>query len=444
LIVSLMALLVLPAQAQTVTDGTIGIGDTVEGALTANKLAQTYTLEAVGGQVVSITLRSDDFDAHLSLLDGEGNLLTRNDDTNGRNSAILSYALPPSSSYTIVAESYRNYSGGEGEVGAYTLAVTEQLTEPMEYGQLVNSELTPTETARNYVFAGQAGDVIVVSQSSTQFDAFLYLLDSSGTQLVSNDDGGGGSDALIGPFALPSTGNYTIHASSFGGTATGTFTLDLNRIEIVPITVNEDLEVEFGEGERGKYFSFDGTLGELVSITVSGDGVVNTVLSLNDPANAQIASDDDSGSGPNPEIFQQSLTLTGSYTVALQVINGRAGNVTIRVDRLPPPSLDSGAQTITFNEAQVLRAVTFTANAGETVRLNIRATSVVDLTKVESPELSITLLQGQATVATADATFITDLNFSFTTATSGLVVVQIEDSSGSGLAYEVSLERGVE
>ena len=112
--------------------------------------------------------------------------------------------------------------------------------------------------------------------------------------------------------------------------------------------------------------------------------------------------------------------------------------------RLPPPSLNSGAQTITFNETQVLRAVTFTANAGETVRLNIRATSVVDLTKVESPELSITLLQGQATVATADATFITDLNFSFTTATSGLVVVQVEDSSGSGLAYEVSLERAVE
>ncbi len=82
-----------------------------------------------------------------------------------------------------------------------------------------------------YTFSGAAGQRVAIAQSSTAFDTYLQLIGPSGTVIASNDDGGGGTNSRIPPgtgyITLPSTGTYTIEASSFTVNATGAYTLSL-------------------------------------------------------------------------------------------------------------------------------------------------------------------------------------------------------------------------
>ncbi|MFN8564099.1 MAG: PPC domain-containing protein [Anaerolineae bacterium] len=435
LIGSLLVLFTLPAQAQ---GESIAPGDTVEGTLTADQPSQTYTLDAEAGQAVNISLSSDDFDAYLSLLDDHDNVLAENDDNSGTDSAILSFVLPQASSYSILVESYGQHNNGGAETGAFTLSVTEQQVSRIEYSQVVNDELTTSETSKDYVFTGQEGDVIIITESSDAFDSYLYLLDSNGSQLMTNDDSGGSLNSAIGPYTLPATGSYTIRASSLNGDTPGSFTLTLNKTEVAPISYGDSVELSLTPSDQAMYFTFEGTSGDMVSVSADSDGTIDTSLTLNDPYNSQIVTDEDSGSGFDPEIYQQVLSTSGTYTIVLQAVNPGTGKVTLTLKNTPPPSLDEGVQTVSFSDSQYTRAVTFTAQAGETVRLNLHTLN----DGTGSP--SITVTQGGNTIASASGSTISDLNVGFVTPEDGDVSVQITDYSYSNLSYEVSLAHASE
>jgi hypothetical protein len=108
----------------------------------------------------------------------------------------------------------------------------------ISYGQTVNGTLASTDCLLDggkyydaYTFSGTAGQQIAVSMSSSAFDTFLYLLSPTGSLVASDDDGGGGVNSRIPPgsgyLTLPSTGTYTIRASSFAEGATGSYSLTL-------------------------------------------------------------------------------------------------------------------------------------------------------------------------------------------------------------------------
>lgn len=445
LLLSMVAVFALPAFAQdetpeaTTGGSSIAIGDTVTGELTEDAPRLSYTLEAEDDAVVNISLTSDIFDTYLSVEDAEGSTLATNDDASGTNSMITGFSVDAGEVYTIIAESYSSHNRNTPEAGEFTLSIAEQSISRIEYTQEVNGELSTSEPTLDYVFTGQEGDVIIISQTSTDMDSYVYLLDSSGSEIAYNDDGGGNSNSLIGPFTLPSTGSYTVRASSYSGDGTGSFTLTVNKIDLAPIEVGEDVEINFTEQDTIKYFTFEATTGDTVSISADSDGEFDTDLVLNDIYNYQVASDADGGSGPDPEIFQQSLSQTGTYTIVLTAVNPGEGKVTLTVTRTPPPSLDDGVQTISFSSSQYTRALTFTAEGGESVRLSL---NVTDDGMTGSP--SITLTQDGTTVASISASYVSDVEFSFTPSTDGEVVVQITDYSYDSVSYEVALGQNAE
>ncbi len=99
-------------------DDTIAFGDTVTGTLNQSQDAWTFTANA--GQIVTISMESDDFDTYLELYAPDGIQATRDDDGGtGRNSFIDGFRLPVSGTYTIVARSFGNRG-----VGDYTLTLT--------------------------------------------------------------------------------------------------------------------------------------------------------------------------------------------------------------------------------------------------------------------------------------------------------------------------------
>ncbi len=106
------------------------------------------------------------------------------------------------------------------------LAGTDCARTPIAHNQFINAALDPGDCAAEagvnrdlYAFSGTAGSPVAILMSSSDFDAFLYLLDPNGRIIAFDDNGGGGTNARIpasGNLILPLTGSYTILATKSG------------------------------------------------------------------------------------------------------------------------------------------------------------------------------------------------------------------------------------
>ncbi|HWT02319.1 MAG TPA: Calx-beta domain-containing protein [Pyrinomonadaceae bacterium] len=102
-------------------------------------------------------------------------------------------------------------------------------------GSLTTSDCIFTGTTRYvdvYGFSGTAGQRVAVSMSSSAFDTYLYLVDSSNQILGEDDDGADtGTNSRIpavsGFFTLPATGSYSIWATSYSQNSTGAYSISL-------------------------------------------------------------------------------------------------------------------------------------------------------------------------------------------------------------------------
>jgi len=104
---------------------------------------------------------------------------------------------------------------------------------PIEVGVSSAGTITNQQPYQAYSFQGQANDQVTIDMNadSGSLDTFLFLLDSTGNVIASNDDRAkGNTDAEITNALLPSAGAYTIvatrYAKRIGGTE-GNYTLTL-------------------------------------------------------------------------------------------------------------------------------------------------------------------------------------------------------------------------
>ncbi len=431
LIFAVGLLIVTPASAQ---DDALQPGDSIDGMLTNSNLSARFPLEGVAGEVVSITLRSDDFDSYLILEDPNGFEIATNDDGAGNlNSLIGPFIFPVDGIYTIVATSL-----SRSDTGAFTLSVATTDIRPIEYTQTLNSRLTDDRLLALYRFRGQSGDVISIRLESNDFDAYLELASGNDPSVVlmSNDDSGGTRNAFIGPFTLPQTGDYIITARALNRVDTGDFTLTLDRVVLTPINYGATVMSEFTRSNQTLYFTFAGRAGDVVNIFVESPDEVDTVLTLNHPDGYQIISDDDSGRGFNPELNRVLLDSDGNYTILLSTFGaGATGAATLSLERAVLASLDDGPQQIQLNDKIFQDIVTFSGTSGERVTL-----SIVELNGHEAAP-NITVLQDGLSIASLNASEVTATSFSFEIPDSGDIIVRVEDFGFETVNYEITLKR---
>jgi len=75
-----------------------------------------------------------------------------------------------------------------------------------------------------YTFEGRAGQQIEITMTSNQLDAYLILLAPDGSDLIQDDDSGGGTNARL-VTTLPANGTYTILANSYAAGESGNYEL---------------------------------------------------------------------------------------------------------------------------------------------------------------------------------------------------------------------------
>ena len=191
-----------------------------------------------------------------------------------------------------------------------------------------------------YSFAVVAGQQVSISLTSSAFDSFVYLKNSNGDIVATDDDGGGSRNSRIpatsGYYTLPIAGTYVVEVTSFGAHVMGNYSLLISRPLVTSsssassrrppclnhsiqsgVTINGTLtSTSCRLGTRGdsKYsdnYAFHGAPGQTISILLTSV-MFDTYVSLKNPNGAVISSDDDgSGDGTNSRI----PATSGVYTI---------------------------------------------------------------------------------------------------------------------------------
>lgn len=234
----------------------IRMGEAMAGSLTAQdpKIQDrgpfhTYRLEAKAGDRFIITMSSGDVDAYLWVAKTVGGLtesVVSDDDGGGDTNARLRFRAATAGTYYVVAQSLSS----DG-TGAYELKVevappaAPVVATPLTAGQVREGAITETSPMLEdenpalpyqlYTFTGR-GERVRVTVRSGAFDAYVKVtkVGTSGEEEVaSDDDSGGGTDAMV---TFAANGQYRIYARPLDASSTGAFTIALNPLPVVKIT----------------------------------------------------------------------------------------------------------------------------------------------------------------------------------------------------------------
>lgn len=235
----------------------ITLGQTVSGRLTASDFrrpdgsyADAFVYTGRAGERITVTLRSNDFDAWAVVDDPNGPLREHDDDSGGNLDAELTVTLPHAGQFLIVANSV-----AEGATGAYTMSLRSggggrpvpdndndggqestgdefdvRSATPIRSGQTVTGTLARSDTRRDdgsyadsYVYNGRAGERLTVTLRATGFQPWVVVDEPAGP--FREHKGGEGTRTAQLTVTLPRTGRYIILANSVNAGGTGAYAM---------------------------------------------------------------------------------------------------------------------------------------------------------------------------------------------------------------------------
>jgi Bacterial pre-peptidase C-terminal domain len=215
-------------------------GIPVQGEITDDSSVQFYSFDGKRDDVVSIRMNrlGGALDAFLALLSPAQIEITNDDDSGGGQNALIDrFVLPVDGTYTIIATRFDRAQGTS--VGAYQLQVdisgnvfqdVPTSIQRLEVGSTVTGAITADAPQVLYAFLGRQSDVLTIAMNQVDgdLDPRVAILNSSRSPITSDDNSGGGQNARIDSFVVPSTGVYYLLATHASRADTsGQYTLTL-------------------------------------------------------------------------------------------------------------------------------------------------------------------------------------------------------------------------
>lgn len=329
-------------------------GDSVINNITSMTPQVYYSFRAERGDIVNVRMLRDsgDLDPYLQLVNSNAFVIADNDDIpgSGLNAQISELLIEESGTYIIVATRYGESAGTS--TGRFILTLEQargsglgnsaQSAVLMLIGDTMEDELTVDTFARYYAFDARANDLITarMSRAGGSLDAFLVLADSTLQEIVSDDDSGGGQNAEIRSFLIPTDGRYYLIATRFEretGTTVGRYRLELQNLGNAFDGVPEGAQrLAYGTTTTGRIddtapeslYAFFGTEGDAITVSLNrGDGDLDPQVAILGSDLSVLAQDDDGGGGQNARIARYVLPETGLYYIRAGRFSGEDGNI---------------------------------------------------------------------------------------------------------------------
>jgi hypothetical protein len=217
------------------TNGTIALGSTVSGAINYTGDTDWYKITLNRGGTYLFNLSSLTlYNPKMSIRDASGNEVAVANDFSGSTAESINFVEPGGASQTYFIVVSNASSFGDG---TYRLSVTQGLADDVSPDSTAtNGAINVGENvSRSINFIGDrdwfrisltANQLYVFElRRGTLIDPYLRIMNSAGTQVSSDDDGGAGLDSYLA-FIPATTGSYYLVASSSTiFNTTGTYTL---------------------------------------------------------------------------------------------------------------------------------------------------------------------------------------------------------------------------
>jgi hypothetical protein len=327
--------------------------------------------------------------------------------------------------------------------------------QPITVGTTLTGTLTTTEPGAVYGFtATREGPIYVFVQSG---DIGLLTLGHAVMREGGGGGGGGGggpmliSQASINFYVYPDD-QVQIFISSASGGETGSFTLSVQQAEPQQITYGDSVEATISGQVPLGFYTFEGQQDDVITLSATGVDGFDTQLALTSSDPSFYVTDDDGGPGYDSEIYRVRLPASGTYRVTVNPMAQAGGTYTLSLSRETPLSLDTGPQTIAFNNKDP-QWLTFEGHTGETVNLNVRTVAdstvprTVTVSVVQNGHLLTNFSRDFGNPASLESmgSGVSLVSSAVVVPDDGPVTVQVSpnpDLSGSqGLKLEVQLER---
>ncbi len=366
-----------PVTATRTSTGSIRnlpIGETISEELTSDNemlqdssYAQRYRVQLAAGQQVQITLQGDDFDAYLMLLDDEGTIVAKDDDSAGGTDARINYTSAKTGPHIIIVNSL-----GKQEEGAFALFVEhiggpqagdesepELTIRPITIGQTVTGTLSAISPVLDdgtfydvYTFTGVPNTTITIQLESSDFDSYLTLgsfSDQELTQLESDDDSGGGTNSLI-TYLIPDSGFYVIRVNTLSQGESGTYKLSVMPTNTSSASTSMIGKISIGQTVSGSLNTFSpkmdddsyyhsyaivGIPNTTITITYRSEAFDAYLLfgTLSNNTFTSIVTDDDGAGGSDSQITYR-FTDSGTYIIRANTLSaGSTGDYTLTVTK---------------------------------------------------------------------------------------------------------------
>ncbi len=347
--------LALPSNAQT----PISVGQTISGNLTAaaparssgraGQYADLYRFTIASPQPLVLRMSSDIFDTYLQILDSNGAVIVNDDDSGGETNSRIDRVFG-AGTYVIEATSYSPEA-----TGAYSLSLSGQATTPISVGQTVNGTLSESSARSSgcggcyadvYMITLPAAQEVIITHTSSAFDAFLRVVDANGALVVADDDGGGGTNSRI-QHTFPA-GAYRIEATTYHNGNSGGYVLSVRAPDTVGTLINVGQSRNGTlNAQSGRSSGCSGCFSDLYRFTLTSSQTVQIGLSsaafdaflrVLDAGGQAVKVDDDSGGGANGTDSLLTHTFpAGTYRIeATTYSSGQSGAYALTLQALLP------------------------------------------------------------------------------------------------------------
>ncbi len=325
---------------------------------------RAFQFDAVAGRRYRVAMRSAEFPAYLRIGRNVGGITDyiRIGGNHGLDAgAALLLEAEETGSYLVVAH------GASGETGAFSLTVDETSADVARRLYLGNAELGALAGESLHPFEGTAGEEVVITVRSSEFDTVLEVGRDVGGRflaLESNDDGAGGTDSRV-YFTPDASGEYIARVREYSDGAGGGYAILLSTppdlpdpTELTPGTPADgeitDANPTNDEGIPFADWSFEAVEGARYRIELRS-AAFDTYLVVGQLAGSRFdeieSNDDAGGSGLGPT---DSRLIFRADTGGERIIRVRPfgleerGPYTLEVTQLPPaPSTAAGGSITT-------------------------------------------------------------------------------------------------
>ncbi|MEO0455143.1 MAG: trypsin-like peptidase domain-containing protein [Cyanobacteria bacterium P01_A01_bin.114] len=224
-----------PAESIALNAQVAGQLDSSSHLLADRSYFNIYRFEGQAGQQVEIEMLSQQIDPYLILVGPNQEDLGQDDDSAGGVNARIIATLPASGTYLIMANSYAANEEGRYELhlsslgGGQTSSANQNRYLLQEAGRLGpgDPQLRDGSFYDEFSFEGVAGQQIVISLTSSDFDTYLFLADEAGNQIAENDDVSDSSTNSEIVVTLPRQGLYRVVANAYDSQGQGSYRLSI-------------------------------------------------------------------------------------------------------------------------------------------------------------------------------------------------------------------------